>query len=298
MSEHQTRCGFVAIVGRPNVGKSTLLNRLLGQKISITSRKPQTTRQRLLGIQTLPTTQLIYIDTPGIQERPRRALNRSMDRAVKGALVDVDVILFMVEANLWRREDEYVWQCLQDQTVPIIVLINKIDCLADRNLLLPQIEKLHQTVQCREIIPISAKKNIGLDKLPQLLAPYLPESPFLFGSDAVTDKSVRFLLAEFVREKLFRGTGQELPYSLTVEIEAMQVVKNIYHIHALIIVETRGQKRIVIGEGGEKLKAIGTTARLDMERMLDKKVFLQLWVKVKSGWADDDRALYEFGYTD
>lgn len=296
MINEQTQCGYVALIGRPNVGKSTLLNNLIGEKISITSRKPQTTRHSLLGINTTDTAQIIYVDTPGIHKKQHRALNRYMNRAALSTLSDVDVLVFMIDAHHWDDEDELVYDKLKTITTPIVLAINKIDKLKDKNALLSLISFLQEKQIFKEIVPISAKLGDNLQKLQQILIKFLPEASFLFDADQLTDKSVRFLMAEFIREKAFRETGEELPYSLTVDIEKFELKKGVYHIAGLIYVEREGQKKIIIGNKGEKLKTIGTKARVDMERLLGKKVFLQLWVKVKRGWSDDDRVLRNLGY--
>lgn len=298
-----SRCGYVGIVGRPNVGKSTLLNRLLGSKISITSRKPQTTRHRILGIHTEQQTQIIYVDTPGLHSQGKQAINQLMNKSVHTAIEDVDAVLFMIEALKWQYDDAQVLKALlqsqQHQAKPIIVLINKVDQIKDKDRLLPFLEEVHgklQGLKIHTLYPISAKHGDNLPELQAQIATLLPVGPHYFPEEQLTDRSMRFTIAELIREKCFRATGDELPYSITVDIESMQLKKNIHHINALILVERDGQKKILIGEKGEKLKAIGKAARLDMETLLENKVFLQLWVKVKRGWSDDIRALKNLGY--
>lgn len=286
-----TRCGLVAIVGRPNVGKSTLLNHLLEQKISITSRKPQTTRHRILGIKTGGDNQIIYVDTPGLHKAEKKAMNRIMNTTVSNVLDDVDVVLFLVDRLTFNEEDELVLERLQRVKVPVLLLINKCDRLDDRARLLPHIEKLSARRDFAEIIPLSALRGHNLDALERCVLNYLPEGPFLFPEDQVTDRSQRFLAAELIREKITRQLGDELPYEAAVEIEQFKREGNVTHVHALILVDKPGQKQIIIGHKGERLKAIGQAARLEMERSLDSKVMLNLWVKVKSGWSDDERAL-------
>lgn len=290
--------GFAAIIGRPNVGKSTLLNHLIGQKISITSRKPQTTRHRILGIKTINDQQIIYVDTPGIHRKIPRVLNKYMNRVANSSLKDVDVILFLVEALKWNEDDEWIVNKLKKLNIPVILVVNKVDQVKEKSELLPFIDSVKEKYKFSEIIPISAKHMTNLEGMEHTLAKYLPEGPALFPHGQITDRSERFLSAEIIREKLMRFLGQELPYSLTVEIDQFKLVKGVVHIAATIFVEKAGQKKIVIGEKGEKLKQIGQQSRLDLEKLLGQKVFLQLWVKVKSGWADDARMLKSFGYTD
>jgi len=294
----EQRCGYVAIVGRPNVGKSTLLNHLLGLKLSITSRKPQTTRHNVLGIKTVDDCQLIFVDTPGIHSDQDKAINRYMNKAAQTAIRDVDVIVFVVDRLSWTEADTAVAEKLSASSSPVIVAINKVDRLDDTGELLPHIESLQQVMPAAEIIPVSAlqKKNLGL--LEEQITKHVPDSGFLFPEDQITDRSERFLAAELVREKITRQLGAELPYQITVEIEAFEMKGRIRHINALILVEREGQKKIIIGEKGQRLKSIGQAARIDMERLFDSKVMLPLWVKVRSGWSDDDRALRSLGYKD
>lgn len=288
---------FVAIVGRPNVGKSTLLNRILGQKVSITSRKPQTTRHRILGIETEGSRQIVYVDTPGLHQDEKRAINRLMNRAATSSLSGVDVVLFVVEAGKWTSDDALVLNKLKQLSTPIVVVVNKIDQVKDKATLLPYLEEFAQRHAFAEIIPVSAATGTQVETLREQVHKYARPGVHHFPEDYVTDRSIRFMVAEIIREKLMRFTGDELPYSTTVEIE--QYAKSpagTTHIHGLILVEREGQKKMVIGARGQKLKTIGTEARHDIEQLIGGKVHLQLWVKVKSGWADDERALRSLGY--
>ena len=291
------RCGYVALVGRPNVGKSTLLNRILGQKISITSRRPQTTRHRVLGIKTGRDAQLVYVDTPGIHDYSGRAMNRHMNRTASSVLTDVDVVVFMVDGFKWTRDDELVLSKLEAIDCPVMLVINKIDLLANRAELLPRLQALGDKRAFEQVVPISATKGDNIQVLEDAIEQLLPEAPAMFPEDQVTDRPVRFLAAELVREKLFRKLGRELPYGLTVEIESFRTEAGVTHIHALIWVERKSQKSIVIGRQGRVLKEVGTEARKDIEALIDAKVNLKLWVKIKEGWADDERALHSLGYT-
>ena len=291
------RCGYIALVGRPNVGKSTLLNRILGQKISITSRRPQTTRHRVLGIKTHDSAQLIYLDTPGIHDYSGRAMNRHMNRTASNALLDVDVVVFLVDGSKWTADDDLVLAKLEKLDCPVILAVNKIDLLPNRDELLPRLQELSGKRSFEQVIPISAAKGDNVTALEAVIETLLPRAPAMFPEDQVTDRSVRFLAAELVREKLFRKLGRELPYGLTVEIESFRSEPGITHIHALIWVERKSQKTIVIGKQGRVLKEVGTEARKDIEVLLDGKVNLKLWVKIKEGWADDERALRSLGYT-
>lgn len=293
------RCGYAAIVGRPNVGKSTLLNHLLGQKLSITSRKPQTTRHRLLGIKTEGETQLIYVDTPGVHQRQHNAMNRYLNRAASSSLVGVDVIIWLIEALKWTAEDEQVLQLLTHHAteIPVMLAVNKVDQVADRERLLPFLNEIQTKFSFREIFPISALRGNNLAELEQCVAKLLPEAPWFFPEDQFTDRSERFLVAEIVREKLIRRLGAELPYRLTVQVEHFANENNLTHISAVIWVERDSQKGIVIGKQGNMLKQVGTDARQDIEALLDRKIFLQLWVKVRAGWSDDERALRQLGYS-
>ncbi|RRQ21190.1 GTPase Era [Thiohalobacter thiocyanaticus] len=289
------RCGLVALVGRPNVGKSTLLNRILGQKISITSSKPQTTRHRILGIKTTAQAQVVYVDTPGLHRGGKRALNRALNRAASDAIADVDLAVLVVEAGHWTDEDDLVLQRLGQAGLPVLLAVNKIDRLTDRAQLLPELQALAARFDFAEVLPLSATRGENLDRLEQCVTARLPEGPPYFPEEQITDRSERFLAAELIREKLFRRLGQELPYGLTVQIEQFKDDDGLLRIHGLVWVERDSQKAIVIGKGGAMLKQIGREARLDMERLFGAKVFLQLWVKVKSGWADDERALRSLG---
>lgn len=290
------RCGYVAIVGRPNVGKSTLLNHILGQKLAITSRKPQTTRHNMLGIKTEGNVQAIYVDTPGLHKQNDKALNRYMNKNAAAALKDVDVVIFVVDRTRWTEEDQMVLERVQFVRGPVLVAVNKADRLDDKTEMLPHLEWLAQQLPNAEIVPISALQGKNLDLLEKLVAERLPEGEHFFPEDQITDRSSRFLAAELVREKIMRQLGAELPYQITVEIEEFKQDGRILHIHALILVEREGQKKIIIGEKGERIKRIGQEARKDMEVLFDSKVMLNLWVKVKGGWSDDERALHSLGY--
>ncbi|MBB3183417.1 GTP-binding protein Era [Halomonas fontilapidosi] len=292
-------CGFVAIVGRPNVGKSTLMNRILGQKVSITSRRPQTTRHQVMGIKTEGEAQFIYVDTPGIHIMAKdrnKAINRFMNQAAVQALRDVDCVVFIIDRTRWSDEDQVVLQRLEHVAAPVILAVNKVDRLQDKASLLPWLEQVGARRDFAAIVPISAKHGTNVPELEAEVAKHLPESVHFFPEDQVTDKSQRFLAAELVREKVMRQLGDELPYQMTVEIEEFRDEGRVVHISALILVERAGQKKILIGENGERIKNIGREARLDMERALGAKVMLNLWVKVKRGWSDDERALKSLGY--
>ncbi|MEE6032033.1 GTPase Era [Avibacterium avium] len=295
--EQPTYCGFIAIVGRPNVGKSTLLNKILGQKISITSRKAQTTRHRILGIQTDGPYQAIYVDTPGLHIEEKRAINRLMNRAASSAIGDVDLIIFVVDGTHWNADDEMVLNKLRRAKAPVVLAINKIDNIKDKEDLLPFITEISQKFDFKAIVPISAQRGNNVQELEKIVRESLREGVHHFPEDYVTDRSQRFMASEIIREKLMRFMGEELPYSVTVEIEQFKTnERGTYEINALILVERDGQKKMVIGNKGQKIKVIGTEARADMERLFDNKVHLELWVKVKSGWADDERALRSLGY--
>nr|WP_026004038.1 GTPase Era [Pseudomonas luteola] len=298
MTDPVSRCGYVAIVGRPNVGKSTLLNHILGQKLAITSRKPQTTRHTLLGIKTEGDVQAVYVDTPGIHKENQKALNRYMNKIASAALKDVDVVIFVVDRMRWTEEDAFVLERVRHVKCPVIVAVNKTDRMEDKVELLPQLKWLSEQLPEAEVIPISAQNGVNLDSLEKLVADRLPEGDHFFPEDQLTDRSSRFLAAELVREKIMRQLGAELPYQVTVEIEEFKQQGNVLHIHALILVERDGQKKILIGNAGERIKRIGQDARKDMETLFDSKVMLNLWVKVKSGWSDDERALRSLGYAD
>lgn len=293
-----SRCGFVAIVGRPNVGKSTLLNHILGQKLSITSRKPQTTRHKVLGIKTVDLVQAIYVDTPGMHEEEPRAMNRYMNKAATSALIDVDVVIFVVDQLAWTTADEMVLEKLSSLKCPVILAVNKVDRIEKRENLLPHLDMLSKKRDFAEIIPMSALKETNLKPLEETVGRFLPESVHFYPDDQITDRSERFLASEMVREKITRQLGAELPYSVAVEIEEFKHDGKTLHISALILVEREGQKKIMIGDKGDRLRSIGQDARADMERMFDCKVMLRLWVKVKRGWADNDRALKSLGMND
>ena len=289
------RCGTIAIVGRPNVGKSTMLNHILGAKLSITSRKAQTTRHRLLGIHTTEDAQYLFVDTPGFQLKHINALNRGMNRTVKQVMTEVDVVLFVIEATRFGDADRKVLEILPKNT-PVLLVINKADLLADKGELLPFIQEHGAVFPFAAIVPISAKRSLNLEDLLSAIRQHLPEQPAIYGEDELTDRNERFLAAELVREKIFRLLGEELPYSVTVEIEKFEQEGALRRIHAAIIVDKEGQKPILIGKGGEKLKQISTEARQDMEKLFGGKVWLETWVKVRGGWADDERALKSLGY--
>jgi GTPase len=291
------KCGFVAIVGRPNVGKSTLLNHLLGQKVSITSRKPQTTRNQILGIFTEDGMQIVFVDTPGLHIKEDRAINRFMNRAASSSLQDVNAILFVVDGTAWTEDDEMVLNKVRKEDAPVYLLINKIDKIKDKESLLPHLQALSEKHKFDEVFPISALKETNLKPLFEKIQTNIPEGVHFFPEDYITDRSERFLAAEIVREKVMRSLGDELPYSSAVEIERFQVnEKGVLLINAIILVERRGQKAIVIGKQGSRLKQIGKDARHDMEALFEKKIFLEIWVKVRDGWADDERALKSLGY--
>lgn len=292
-----TRCGFVAIVGRPNVGKSTLLNQILGQKLSITSRKPQTTRHQILGIKTEGDDQVIYVDTPGLHKDDKgKALNRYMNQAASDALRYVDLVVFLVDRTKWTEEDDIVLEKLKYVKCPVILVVNKVDQLKQKDELLPQIESIAAKRDFIAIMPMSAKQGHNVDALEKLVSEHLPEGPHHYPEDQITDRSSRFVVAEIVREKLMRNLGEEVPYGITVEIEAFEHDGQLLTISALILVERDGQKRIVIGDKGSVLKTIGRDARIDIEKMFECKVMLNLWVKVRRGWSDDERALRSLGY--
>ena len=289
------KSGYVAIIGKPNVGKSTLMNYILGKKISITSRKPQTTRHRILGIKTTEETQVVYVDTPGMHYDHKRAMNRIMNRAAKSALADVDVVLFLIEAMQWDSEDAAVLKKLETLEIPVLLVINKIDHVRNKAELLPFIENLAKQFPFATIVPISAKTGLQIESLEKTIEEYLPHEGNLFPPEQFTDRNDRFIASEFVREKLMRALGEELPYELTVTIEAFEEQKKIVKIAAIIWVSREGQKGIVIGDRGAVLKSVGIDARRDLEEYFEKKVLLKLWVKVKAGWAEDARSLKEFG---
>lgn len=289
------RCGTVAIVGRPNVGKSTLLNHILGLKLAITSRKAQTTRHRLLGIHTTEETQFIFVDTPGFQQKHLNALNKSLNKTVTQVLAEVDVVLFVIEPMKLGEADELVLKLLPKDK-PVILVVNKSDLMGDKNNLLPLIQDFDLLHPFADIIPVSAKKNLHLDELLTATRKHLPEQAAIYGADELTDKNERFLAAEMIREKIFRLLGDELPYGIAVEIEKFETVKKLRRIFAVILVDKDSQKPMIIGKKGVKLKQISTEARQDMEKLFGGKVYLETWVKVKGGWADNARALKSLGY--
>ena len=291
-----THSGYIAIIGRPNVGKSTLLNYILGKKVSITSRKAQTTRFKILGIKTVENYQFIYVDTPGIHDRTDSKLNVYMNKAALSVLNDVDVIIFVVAGTRWKKEEDYILEALTKTKSPVILVINKVDLVLEKKRLLGFIENLNKKYNFVATVPVSATKGDNVSALEKEVKKLLPKSPFFFPKEQITDRNDRFLAAEIIREKLTRLLGQELPYSLSVVIDSMESKKNILSIAATIYVERRGQKIIIIGKDGSVLKKIGMLARQEMEELFAKKVFLQLWVKVKSNWTSDERALRYFGY--
>ncbi|MEZ9366326.1 GTPase Era [Vibrio sp. 10N.286.49.E11] len=293
-------CGFIAIVGRPNVGKSTLLNHILGQKISITSRKPQTTRHRIMGVETEGDYQAIFVDTPGLHIEEKRAINRLMNRAANSSLSDVNLVFFLVDGTHWTDDDEMVLNKLKKTDFPIVLCINKVDNVQDRTNVMQHMMEVSKKMDFIDVVPISAKQGKNIDVLRKHVREHLPKATHHFPEEYVTDRSQRFMASEIIREKLMRFTGDELPYSVTVEIERFDYNPDNdgFHINALILVERTGQKKMVIGKAGEKIKTIGREARIDMEELFGRKVYLETWVKVKSGWADDERALRSLGYID
>ena len=291
-------CGYVALVGRPNVGKSTLMNHLLGQKISITSRKPQTTRHRILGISTNAHGQAIYMDTPGMHASEKRALNRHLNRTADSTLLGVEVVVWLIDSLAFQEYDEEIFKKLERAGLPVILAVNKVDRVKDKDEMLAFFELAQKRYPFEHIVPISALKRTNLEELETAIMALLPIRDNIYPEDQITDRSERFLAAEIVREKLTRRLGDELPYSLTVEIERYEDLPGISKIYAIIWVERDSQKNIVIGKEGEMLKKVGTDARFDIEKLIDKKVYLQLWVKVKSGWSDSERALQSLGFGD
>lgn len=289
------RCGTVAIVGRPNVGKSTLLNHILGMKLSITSRKAQTTRHRLLGIHTTEDTQFLFVDTPGFQQKHVNALNKTLNKTVTQVLTEVDVVLFVIEPMDLGDADRKVLALLPKDK-PVLLVVNKLDLMGDKGNLLPLIQDFDLEFPFVEIVPVSAKKSLNIDELLKSVRHYLPEQPAIYGEDELTDRNERFLAAELLREKAFRFLGDEVPYAIAVEIEQFTMEGKLRRIHAAFIVDKESQKPMLIGKGGEKLKQISTEARQDMEKLFGGKVWLETWVKVKGGWADDERALKSLGY--
>ena len=296
MNTVKTRAGYAAIVGRPNVGKSTLMNALIEQKISITSRKPQTTRHHILGIKTLSETQILFVDTPGIHSNQKRAINRYMNRAAQSVIADVDVTVMLVDRHIFTADDEMILERIQKSGCHLILAINKVDRIRQQKEILPIIAALKERVGNRNIVPISASRKENLDVLLGVIESSLPASPFYFPPEEVTDRSEKFLVAELVREKLMRQFGEELPYATTIQLERFEAQAKVIQIDATIFVERMGQRAILIGAGGNKLKRVGIDARRDIEKLLDHQVMLRLWVKVKRGWSDDERALRSLGY--
>ncbi|MGV8931027.1 MAG: GTPase Era [Luteimonas sp.] len=302
MSSPPHHTGHVAVIGRPNVGKSTLVNALVGAKVSIVSNRPQTTRHRLLGIATIaskdggPAGQLLLVDTPGIHREQKRAMNRMMNRAARGAMEGVDAAVLVVEAGRWDEEDTLAFEALRNAGVPVVLAVNQIDKLRDKTALLPYLQKITSERDFAGVHPISALKRKGLDALVDTLLALLPEEPAQYAEDEITDKSQRFLAGELLREQLMRQLGAELPYATTVEIESFTVDGTMLRIGAVIWVEREGQKAIVIGKAGTRLREIASKARLSMERLFDTKVFLETWVRVREGWSDDEAALKTLGY--
>ncbi len=292
------RCGYVALVGRPNVGKSTLMNRILGQKLSIVTAKPQTTRQRIAGIKTTQQGQVIYIDTPGIHLAAQSALNRYMNRIAQASFHEVDLILFLIEAGRWSKQDEHVARALKSVSAPVLLVVNKIDLVPEKSRLLQFLEKEVKTDRFSEVFLISAKSGNGVGVLEDKVMQRLPFSRPFYDEDQFTDRSERFLAAELIREQLMLRLHQEIPYSLTVEIEEFKREERLLRIGAIIWVERKGQKQIVIGKGGDVLKFVGTQARHALQDLFDEKIFLRLWVKVSRDWSDNERALRQFGYND
>jgi GTP-binding protein Era len=291
-------CGFVALIGRPNVGKSTLMNHLLKQKISITSRKPQTTRHRILGINTTDAGQAIYMDTPGMHNSEKRALNRYLNRTAETTLLGVDVIVWLIDGLSWHEYDEVIFKKLEQAGLPVILAVNKVDKVKDKDAILAFFAEAQHRFPFEHLIPISALKKTNLEQLESLIMKLLPTSDLIYPEDQVTDRPERFLAAEIVREKLTRRLGDELPYALTVEMERYEELPGITKIYAIIWVERLTQKNIVIGKDGEMLKKVGTDARFDIEKLIGQKVYLQLWVKVKKNWSDNERAMQSLGFND
>lgn len=290
--------GYVAVIGRPNVGKSTLVNALVGAKVSIVSNRPQTTRHRLLGIATFPEGQLLLVDTPGIHREQKRAMNRIMNRAARGALEGVDAALLVVVAGRWDEEDGLAFDALREAGVPVVLVVNQVDRIKDKTTLLPYLQTVTEGREFAGVVPLSALKRKGLEQLVSTVLPLVPAQDALYGEDEITDKSQRFLAGELVREQLMRQLGNELPYATTVEIESFTVDGAMLRIGAVIWVEREGQKAIVIGKAGSRLKEISTKARMGMERLFEAKVFLETWVRVREGWSDDEAALKALGYGD
>lgn len=302
------KSGFVAIIGRPNVGKSTLMNHLLGQKLSITSRKPQTTRHRIHGILTDEQMQIVFVDTPGIHAKEVKAINERMNKAAVSALSDVDLVLFVVDGLQWREDDLLTLEKLSATSLPVLLVINKSDTIKEKSQMLPVIESFSESFDFADIVPVSALRGHNLDRLKEVIGRFLPVRPPIFDSEQITDRSERFLASEIIREKIMRQSGDEVPYDLTVQIDTFKDEpahkdpetgkwrKAVTFIDATIFVERAGQKTIVIGDKGSRIKQVGIEARQDMEKLFDRKIMLTLWVKVKKGWSDDERALTSLGY--
>lgn len=291
-------CGYVALIGRPNVGKSTLMNHMLGQKISITSRKPQTTRHRILGIDTSDDGQIIFMDTPGMHQDEKKALNRYLNRTADTTLLGVDVVVWLIDGLSWHEYDEQIFAKLKRAGLPVILAVNKVDKVKDKEEILAFFAEAKDRYPFAHMIPVSALKRVNLPELQQLILALLPENDLIYPEDQITDRPERFLVAEIVREKLTRRLGDELPYALTVGIERYEELPTLTKIYAVIWVERSTQKNIVIGKQGEMLKKVGTEARVDIEKLLDQKVYLQLWVKVKKGWSDSERSLKSLGFSE
>ena len=291
-----TRCGYVAIIGRPNVGKSTLLNTLLRQKVSITSKKPQTTRQNVLGIRTSDDCQMLFVDTPGLHLKEHRAINRYMNRSARKALRDVDIVLFLIDRDRWNEEDDYVAGLFDGLIGQKILVINKIDLIRDKASIISLLQIMQDRFPDAEIVPVSAEKNRNMDALLGVIRDQLPVSPFYYETSQVTDRSERFLVSEIIREKIMRQMGEEIPHAVTIQIDRFQEEKNLTLIEATIFVERDGQKKILIGSGGERLKRIGSDARVEIQKLLERRIVLKTWVKIKTGWSDDERAIKSLGY--
>jgi len=292
------KVGYIALIGRPNAGKSTLLNHLVGQKICITSRRPQTTRHRIHGIKTTPAGQAIFVDTPGIHAEQKKAMNRYLNKTASSALAGVDVIVWVVDSWKWHEENEVVLAQLRNANCPVILAINKIDQCEDKEALLPFLDSASKRFEFATIVPISALKNINLDRLEETIMGLLPEGGLIFPEDQVTDRTERFFAAEIIREKLIRSLGQEVPHAIAVQVESYKEEEKLTRIHAIIWVEREGQKAIVIGKEGEVLKKVGQRAREEMEKMFERKVYLNLWVKVKKGWSDNEGVMQSLGYNE
>jgi GTPase len=292
----KTYCGYVAIIGRPNVGKSTLLNSLVGEKVSISCHKRQTTRHVIHGIKTDDPYQIVYVDTPGIHKETNRGLNRYMNRVASQSFHDVDLILFVIDVTRWTAEDDIVLKQLEKVTTPVVLVVNKIDHIKQKDTLLPVLADLQSKYDFKSLVPISALKSDNIDVLESVIKPYLPESPFFFPKDQTTDRRDNFVISELIREKLYEQVHEEIPYSATIVVEKLERTKKLLTIHALIYVERKSQKTIIIGKNGEQLKTIGQQARFELEKKYDIKVLLKLWVKVKDTWADDSRFMQSVGY--